>query len=213
MRLLVFLTWFTSYIVGWKYPSLYGNPGSQEPLILWRKKGCLLQTGHSWAASGQASVLCFSNWTEELIPGKQPQSAPFCSSRSRVAPSNTQTGKKISTGCKWKLTCFHHNPSSALGILHYCRESLVEIYFLPHPADWAGSPFSSNPCFLSIILMGRGPGEREQLLSIQYMQKEKVTSVEAAGSIQNLPESTSNKSKRVNSLGFWCTLAGTYTYW
>lgn len=154
MTLLLFQIWFTSYIVGCKHPSLHGNPGSQVSLILWRGKGCLLLTGHSWGASGQTPVLCFSNWSEEFIPGKQPQSAPFCSSRSKVAPSNPQISQRLPQAAKENLkVSFHLTPGSAHGILHYCRESLVEIYFLPHPADWAASPFSSNPCFLPIILI------------------------------------------------------------
>lgn len=58
--------------------------------------------------------------------------------------------------------------------------------------------------FVSVNLTeGVGWGKREQLLSIQYIRKEKVTSfVEVAGPIENHLESTSSKAKRVNSLGF-----------
>lgn len=64
------------------------------------------------------------------------------------------------------------------------------------PSRLAASPFSSNFYFLPIILMEGLNGEKGTGVLHSYMQKEKVTcSVEAAGSTQNLSESTSKKSK------------------
>lgn len=64
--------------------------------------------------------------------------------------------------------------------------------------------------FVSVNLTeGVGWGKREQLLSIQYIRKEKVTPfVEVAGPIQNHLESTSSKAKGVNSLRFGLTHFG-----
>lgn len=150
MTLLLFQIWFTSYIVGCKHPSLHGNPGSQVSLILWRGKGCLLLTGHSWGASEQTPVLCFSDWSEEFIPGKHHSQLHSVAAGPKWH-LQTPNWQRLAQAAKENLdVSFHLTPGSAHGILHYCRESLVEIYFLPHPA---ASPFSSNPCFLPIILM------------------------------------------------------------